>query len=250
METLQNQNVLLFTRTMGLGGTENVVLQLCEILNPVVNKVVVCSCGGVNEKRLQTMGIKHYTIPDIEKKDLKTIFSTLSQVKKNCKKEEITIIHVHHRMAAFYTALLKKQNSRLKFFATAHNTFTDKNGLTRFAYKNASVIACGEEVKTNLVDYYHLSKDKVAVIHNAVKPYMESIKPDAYLKKLKEDGYIIVGNIGRLSEQKGMEYFIDSYKKVHESIDKLKYVVVGQGEDEQSLKRKVEEEYNQDNIVF
>ena len=86
METLQNQNVLLFTRTMGLGGTENVVLQLCEILNPVVNKVVVCSCGGVNEKRLQTMGIKHYTIPDIEKKDLKTIFSTLSQVKKIVKK--------------------------------------------------------------------------------------------------------------------------------------------------------------------
>ena len=146
METLQNQNVLLFTRTMGLGGTENVVLQLCEILNPVVNKVVVCSCGGVNEKRLLAMGIKHYTIPDIEKKDLKTVFSTLSQVKKIVKKEKITIVHVHHRMAAFYIALLKMQNNRLKFFATAHNTFTDKNGLTRFAYKNASVIACGEEV--------------------------------------------------------------------------------------------------------
>ena len=158
METLQNQNVLLFTRTMGLGGTENVVLQLCEILNPVVNKVVVCSCGGVNEKRLLAMGIKHYTIPDIEKKDLKTVFSTLSQVKKIVKKEKITIVHVHHRMAAFYIALLKMQNNRLKFFATAHNTFTDKNGLTRFAYKNASVIACGEEVKTNLVEYYHLSK--------------------------------------------------------------------------------------------
>ena len=250
METLQNQNVLLFTRTMGLGGTENVVLQLCEILNPVVNKVVVCSCGGVNEKRLQAMAIKHYTISDIEKKDLKTFFSTLSQVKKIVKNEKITIIHVHHRMAAFYIALLKMQNSRLKFFATAHNTFTDKNGLTRFAYKNACVIACGEEVKNNLIDYYRLSKDKVVVIHNAVKPYMESIKSDAYLKKLKEDGYIIVGNIGRLSEQKGMAYFIDSYKKVHESIDKLKYVVVGQGEDEQSLKRKVEEEHNQDNIVF
>ena len=39
METLQNQNVLLFTRTMGLGGTENVVLQLCEILKPVVKKL-------------------------------------------------------------------------------------------------------------------------------------------------------------------------------------------------------------------
>ena len=66
METLQNQNVLLFTRTMGLGGTENVVLQLCEILNPVVNKVVVCSCGGENEKRIQTMSSKHFTITDID----------------------------------------------------------------------------------------------------------------------------------------------------------------------------------------
>ena len=43
-----------------------------------------------------------------------------------------------------------------------------------------------------MVDYYHLSKDKVAVIHNAVKPYMESIKPDAYLKKLKEGDTAIV----------------------------------------------------------
>ena len=37
---------------------------------------------------------------------------------------------------------------------------------------------------------------------------------------------------------------------MHESIDKLKYVVVGQGEDEQTLKRKVKEENNQDNIIF
>lgn len=250
MEALQNQNVLLFARTMGLGGTENVVLQLCEILRPVVKKVVVCSCGGVNEKLLQTMEIRHYTIPDIEKKDLKTILLTLSRVKNIIKKEKITIVHVHHRMAAFYTALLKIQNSNLTFFATAHNTFTDKVGLTKFAYKKASVIACGKEVKANLVNYYHLSEDKVIVIHNAIKPYTESIKPDVYLEKLKKDGYIIVGNIGRLSEQKGMEYFIDSYKKVCESVDKLKYVIVGQGENEQSLKRRVEEENNQENIVF
>lgn len=82
METLQNQNVLLFTRTMGLGGTENVVLQLCEILKPVVKKVVVCSCGGINEKKLEIMGIQHYTIPDIEQKDLKTITLVLRQVKR------------------------------------------------------------------------------------------------------------------------------------------------------------------------
>ena len=43
---------LFLTRTMKLGGTENVVLQLCEIFKPLVNNVIVCSCGGVNEQNL------------------------------------------------------------------------------------------------------------------------------------------------------------------------------------------------------
>ena len=250
MRVLQNQNVLLFARTMGLGGTENVVLQLCEILRPVVNKVVVCSCGGVNEKLLQNMGIKHYTIPDIEKKNIKTVVLVLRQIKKIVSKENITIVHVHHRMAAFYTTLLKMYDKRLAFFATAHNTFTDKIGLTRFAYKNSYVIACGEEVKSNLVNYYHIQEDKVVVIHNSIKPYKETIKTDSCLERLKKAGYIIVGNIGRLSEQKGIEYFIDSYDEVHASINNLKYVIVGQGENEESLKQRVEKVFNQKNIIF
>ena len=47
---LQNQKILFIVRTMGLGGTENVVLQLCEILSDKVNKIVVCSSGGLQVK--------------------------------------------------------------------------------------------------------------------------------------------------------------------------------------------------------
>ena len=65
---LQDQNVLFFTRTMALGGTENVVLQLCEVFRPLVNRIVVCSSGGINEEKLKAMGIAHYTVPDIEQK--------------------------------------------------------------------------------------------------------------------------------------------------------------------------------------
>ena len=50
---LECQNILFFKRTMNLGGTENVVIQLCEILKPLVNKIVVCSCGGVNVEKLE-----------------------------------------------------------------------------------------------------------------------------------------------------------------------------------------------------
>ena len=37
---LEDQNILFLTRSMGLGGTENVILQLCEILKDRVNTFV------------------------------------------------------------------------------------------------------------------------------------------------------------------------------------------------------------------
>ena len=81
MIDLRKQNVLLFTRTMQLGGTENVILQLCEILQPKVNKIIVCSCGGVNIKKLNEMRIKHILIDDIENKSILTILNTSKTLK-------------------------------------------------------------------------------------------------------------------------------------------------------------------------
>ena len=90
---LSDANVLLFTRTMDLGGTENVVMQLCEILYPKVNKIVVCSCGGVNVGKLEKMGIKHYKIPDIIDKKIVSMSRIMVQLKKIVFGEQINVIH-------------------------------------------------------------------------------------------------------------------------------------------------------------
>ena len=164
---LGKQNILFFTRTMMLGGTENVVLQLCEVFKPKVNKIVVCSCGGVNVEKLTEMGIRHYQIPDISSK--KDIFKICRTVKQIVEKEQITVIHSHHRMAAFYTEILF--GSSIIKIANAHNTFFDKKLLTKFVYKHTKVIAVGEMVKKNLVDYFKIPEKQVSVIHNAVKPF-------------------------------------------------------------------------------
>ena len=98
---LEEQNILFFTRIMYVGGTENVIYQLCEMFKPLVNKIVVCSCGGIGEAKLSEMGIKHITIPDIESKSIKTIIQVSKQLKTIVRDEKITVIHTHHRMAAF-----------------------------------------------------------------------------------------------------------------------------------------------------
>lgn len=249
MKDLAKLNILYFTRTMELGGTENVILQLCEIFSPVVNNIVVCSCGGVNVKKLEAMGIKHYTIPDIENKGFNTILNVLKILKKIVKNENINIIHTHHRMAAFYVTLLNLYK-KCVFINTSHNTFSNKITLTRNAYKHASIVACGEMVKNNLVGTFGLPDKQVTVIHNAVKPFDKEVTIDPFISKLHEQGYLIIGNVGRLSEQKGMEYFINAIPVIKNKIKNVKFVIIGSGEDENKLKDLVKDLNLEDDCYF
>ena len=245
---LEDQNILFLTRTMKLGGTENVVLQLCEIFKPLVNNVIVCSCGGVNEQKLKEMGIKHYTIPDISEKNPRSIVKTIITIKKIVDKEDITIVHSHHRMAAIYAELISDKN--ILKIANAHNTIHDKKTLTRLAYRNTKLKAVGEMVKKNLVEYYELPSDQVTVIYNAIKPFDGNISPIPLLTEYRENGYKIIGNVGRLSEQKGMEYFINAVPGVIEKFPKTKFVIVGDGEDKDKLVNMVKEKNMDEYITF
>lgn len=246
---LQKHNILFFLRATQHGGTENVVIQLCKILEPYVNKIVVCSADGMKVNLLFDMGIKHYTIPDVEDKNPKTIFKILTKVNRIIKNEGITVIHTHHRMAAFYTYLIQKVTP-IEFINTSHNTFNNKKLLTRVVYENAHLVTCGTMVKRNLVDYYGLTENAITVIHNAVEPFdgETSIIEDLY--NLKKSGYRLIGNIGRLSEQKGMEYFIKSIPAVKAKCQNVKFIIVGDGEDKDKLINLAQELKVEDDLVF
>lgn len=235
---LSEQNILYIARAPIHGGTENVVLQLCEIFQPLVNKVVVCAGSGFNREPLNKMGIKFYEIPDLENKNPLNIVKISAKLKHIVKTENITTIHTHHRMAAFYVTLLKLYK-KCTFINTSHNTFYNKIRLTHFAYKHAHLIACGQMVKQNLVNEFGLQN--VTVIHNAVKPFEGPVVEEPILKKFHNQGYFLVGNVGRLTEQKGFKYFIGSMPLVLKQHTKTKFVIIGSGELETSLKKEAQD---------
>ncbi|GEP65549.1 hypothetical protein CBE01nite_33170 [Clostridium beijerinckii] len=245
----ERKNILYFTRTMNLGGTEKVVLQLCEIMKSEADKIVVCSCGGVNVENLNKMNIKHYNIPDIDKKDIRTILTVLKKISMIIKEENINIVHTHHRMAAFYTRIIGFTRNFI-FINNSHNTFYDKKLLTKFSLGKANIVAVGNKVKDNLCDFYGISKFNIEVIHNAVEPFEDQIEPIEILKKYKRDGYALVGNIGRISEQKGMEYFVRTIPLVLEKYKKTKFFIIGDGEDKGKIKTLISELHVEDYVVL
>lgn len=245
---LKNENILMFSRTMGVGGTEKVVLQLCEILKPNVNKIVVCSSGGVNESKLRSLGIKHYKIPDVTNRSLFNFIKIIISLRRIIKNENINIMHTHHRMAAFYTKIIA--GKKIKRVVHAHNTFFDKKKFTKFSYSGAKIIAVGDEVKNNLVHYFEIPSKNITVIHNAINNFSNEIVKVSQLSNDKKNGNFLVGNVGRLSEQKGQEYFIKAAYEVLKKDVNFVFYIIGVGEDEKKLKKIVTELQIDNKIIF
>lgn len=219
--------VMMFTRCMGIGGTEKVILQLCEILKINGHIPIVCAAKGKGVLRLKDLGVKYYEIPDMQKKSILVLIDIIRKILYIIKNEKVDVIHTHHRMAAFYTALLLPFIN-VKFVNNVHNTFNDKRKLTFYAYRNAFNIVVGENVKANMINDYHLSSGRIKVIYNTIKSDF-NIDEDSLIKKFKKMNYFVIGNIGRINKQKGFEYYIKAANIIKKHNLRAVFLIIGDG---------------------
>ena len=150
-------------------------------------------------------------------------------------------------MAAFYVRILNL-HEHCFFINTSHTVFLDKKVLTRYAYKNAHCIACGEMVRKNLHDFYGI--DNAEVIHNAVRSYEGNQEEDPLLAELKYRNNFLIGNVSRLSEEKGVKYFIYAAHKVLLKYENTKFIIVGTGKEEKILRQLCKELGIEEAVLF
>ena len=239
-------NILHISRTMGQGGAEKVVYQICKDSE---NKMVIASTGGTYENELQKINVKHYTIPDINNKNPLLMIKTFFILNKTIKKEKIDIVHSHHRMAAFYARVLNIFNKKFKRVYTAHNVFNDKKKLLRFSLTNSTIVAVGDGVKNNLVNYYGIDSNKIKIIYNSVDvPKKINIPNDDFIINKKNNIYI--GTIGRLSEQKGIDVFLKAMSRVIHNNKNIYGIIIGDGELKEELIKLTKKSEIEDNVIF
>ena len=218
----QKNNILHISRTMDIGGAERIVYQLATDLKDEFDQVHVASTGGLWEEKLAENGIQHHRILDVDSKQPATVLKILSRLSRIIKENEITLVHTHHRMAAFYIRLLQLRHPKLIHVYTAHNVFKDKLPLYNFALGKAHAIAVGEAVSENLkID---VGIKDTTVIYNGVlmEESQDKVSEIARIPGVK------IGCIARLSEQKGLPYLIESMKLVKNP--NVSLFIIGDGE--------------------
>lgn len=102
------------------------------------------------------------------------------------------------------------------------------------------IIAVSQHTKDAIVREYGIPEDKIAVVHNHSDP--DDLLPDEggdntykYLTQMRQLGYRVVVNVGRLTVQKGLPNLFRAFQTVLRHNPKTFLLIVGSGEQRDEL---------------
>jgi glycosyltransferase involved in cell wall biosynthesis len=156
------------------------------------------------------------------------------------------IIHAHDWLT-YSAGIAAQQVSGKPLVVHMHATEYDRSGegrvnsevfhLEQIGMKKADlVIPVSNLTRNTVIEKYGISAEKVVTVHNAIEPVEQ---PD--LKVVKAVKEKVVTFLGRLTFQKGPEYFVEAAKKILEKDDHVRFVMAGNGDMMNQLIRRVAE---------
>ncbi|MDD4939893.1 MAG: glycosyltransferase [Candidatus Omnitrophica bacterium] len=122
-----------------------------------------------------------------------------------------------------------------------------------FRYCGLNFIFVAERNKKIAINKDKIPSSKSFVIYTGLAPArfsQEYDKMEVYNEFGIPEGSSVVGTIGRLSIQKGINYLIEAAPLVVEEIKSVKFILVGEGELEQELKASIKKKGLQEYFIF
>jgi len=145
------------------------------------------------------------------------------------------LIHAHDWMS-FPAGMKASKSSGKPWIAHVHATEYDRTGghvdsqISQLEYQGLKdsdhVITVSDYTKNTVNKYYGISKDKITVVHNGID--LKSFEPISIRNLFPNDHIVLY--VGRLTFQKGVEYFLQSAKQVLKYHPNTIFMVVGDGD--------------------
>ncbi len=148
---------------------------------------------------------------------------------------EFDLIHAHDWLA-YPAGIAAKEASGKPLVIHVHATDFDRSGGSVnpnvYAIEKRGmdvadrIIAVSNLTRNTVIEKYHINPEKVVTVYNAVEPVEEK----EVLKIKKGFNEKIVTFLGRITLQKGPEYFIEAAYKVLQKMDNVRFVMAGSGD--------------------
>ncbi|MDG6928045.1 MAG: glycosyltransferase family 4 protein [Nitrososphaerota archaeon] len=144
------------------------------------------------------------------------------------------VVHCHDWIT-FKAGIKIKERFRVPLIVTVHSTEMDRSGgfypqkwimdIEREGMKEADrVIAVSHYTKRMIIDTYGIPAEKIFVVNNGVGKDFLELPPRNY----RSTGKVLY--FGRITTQKGPEFFIEAAYKAISIYPKIKFVIAGTGD--------------------
>ncbi len=150
-------------------------------------------------------------------------------------KEDYDIIHAHDWLT-YPAGIAAKKSSGKPLVIHIHATEFDRTGenvndivygIEKEGFENADrIIAVSNLTRNTVINRYGINPDKVVTVYNAVDQSL--IKEIEEVKRNLNDK--IVTFLGRITYQKGPEYFIEAAHKILKKDKNVRFVMAGSGD--------------------
>lgn len=241
-------NILLSLMQLNIGGAETHVVELAKELKRKGFNIIVASNGGVYVKELEEDGIKHYSVP-LQNKNPLNMIKSARLLKKIIREEKIDIVHSHARIPSFILGILHKR-MKFPFVTTAHWVFNTGYGLKYITEWGEKTVAVSEDIKTYLMDNYHVPEGDIRVTINGIDT--EKFSPDTNCADIKRELSIsdddnVITYVSRMDESRSLvaKQLIEVVPEIASGLDNLKVIIVGSGDDFNNVKTMAEKVNNE-----
>ncbi|MDD4843705.1 MAG: polysaccharide pyruvyl transferase CsaB [Anaerotignum sp.] len=225
--------ILMALMGLEIGGAETHVVELSKELKKQGFDIVVASNGGVYEKELEDVGIKHYKVPMHQRNVLKMIRSYFL-LKKIIRKEKVDIVHSHARIPGFICGLLFKKE-KFTFVTSAHWVFYTGMGLKYLTNWGQKVVAVSEDIRRYLIENYHVRNEDIFVTINGIdtdkfSPNTDGSKIRAEFSLKEEEPTLVY--VSRMDESRALvaKQLIARAPELARAIPGLRMIIVGGGD--------------------
>ncbi len=149
--------------------------------------------------------------------------------------EDFDIIHAHDWLT-YVAGVQAKQASGKPLVVHVHATEFDRSGenmntsvydIEKYGMEVADrIVAVSFYTKNIITKYYNISPDKIDVVHNAISKEKQIERLN--IKKNFDEKIVL--SLGRVTMQKGPEYFLEAANLVLKKLKNVRFVMAGSGD--------------------
>lgn len=202
---------------------------------------------------------KYVNASDVPPDFVRGALAFAERIEVIAKKYKADLIHSHDWMT-YPAGIVAKGLSGKPMVAHVHSTEYDRTGnnfpnqvvhrIEGDGIVNADrVITVSNLTKRIVSDEYAIDPGKIDVVYNGIDTFSKEKLPAA-LSHLKDMGYKIVLFLGRITLQKGPEYFVHAAKEVLKYEPKTIFLVVGSGDMQGQMMEEAAEDGASDKFIF